>query len=81
MIVLCERTGMNEPQLCQAKGFICEICNKMPPIYPFQLEITVLCRRCNVGERGNVNRRLFSISSVLPRWRIVQNVEDKENED
>ena len=41
----------NEGQLCQAKGFICEICNKMPPIYPFQLESTVLCRRCNVRDR------------------------------
>ena len=34
------------PQVCAGKGYVCEICHKWPPIYPFQFEHTVRCPKC-----------------------------------
>ncbi len=39
--------------LCSGKGFVCELCSLLPPIYPFHLETISQCRRCfNVFHRG-----------------------------
>ncbi len=39
--------------LCSGKGFVCELCGRMPPIYPFHLEDISQCRHCfNVFHRA-----------------------------
>ncbi|XP_071478577.1 run domain Beclin-1-interacting and cysteine-rich domain-containing protein-like [Diadema antillarum] len=39
-------THVNQCQLCQAKGFVCELCNKDQIIFPFQLNTTYQCPDC-----------------------------------
>ncbi len=32
--------------LCSGKGFVCELCSRLPPVYPFHLERISQCARC-----------------------------------
>ncbi|XP_006816463.1 run domain Beclin-1-interacting and cysteine-rich domain-containing protein-like [Saccoglossus kowalevskii] len=39
-------THVTQCQLCQAKGFICELCNNNEIIYPFELHKCIQCAAC-----------------------------------
>lgn len=39
-------THVNQCQLCQAKGFVCTLCNNDQIIFPFQLHTTYQCSDC-----------------------------------
>eukprot|EP00057_Strongylocentrotus_purpuratus_P007742 XP_011662216.1 PREDICTED: run domain Beclin-1 interacting and cysteine-rich containing protein isoform X2 [Strongylocentrotus purpuratus] len=45
-LVLDGVTHVSQCQLCQAKGFVCELCNKDEVIFPFQLNSTYQCLDC-----------------------------------
>ncbi|XP_041482624.1 run domain Beclin-1-interacting and cysteine-rich domain-containing protein-like isoform X1 [Lytechinus variegatus] len=45
-LVLDGVTHVSQCQLCQAKGFVCELCNKDEIIFPFQLNSTFQCLEC-----------------------------------
>nr|XP_054770936.1 run domain Beclin-1-interacting and cysteine-rich domain-containing protein-like [Lytechinus pictus] len=45
-LVLDGVTHVSQCQLCQAKGFVCELCNKDDIIFPFQLNSTFQCLEC-----------------------------------
>lgn len=61
---LCLCVAFIVPQLCQAKGFVCEFCgNEKDIIFPFQLN---MCQRCE-GEHSLLEAGLGGSRNPFPR--------------
>lgn len=52
-----------ECRLCMEKGFLCEYCYDPTPIYPFEIQTVVQCRRC----KGFFHIKCFKSGAPCPR--------------
>ena len=69
--------------LCAGKGFICEVCKDIKPLYPFDLDSIVQCEKCFAVFHPDCSEKLKHcpkcdrIEARNLKWHVTMSVNDR----